>query len=151
MNKNNNIFTNGNLVPMFICTPVAVVLSSLAVTLICMPFKVAPFLETFLYSCLLFLIVAAIVEVPMLIVDFIALMRYKAAKRREIKRLNELFVLLINNGDEYVERWEVFEFGSRSEAVAYKSNLIRRGDTRHMVVTTLHCAEKCYGIKRKED
>ena len=102
MNKNNNILTNGNLIPMFICTPVAVVLSSLAVTLICLPFKVASFLETFLYSCLLFLVVAAIVEIPMLI-------------------------------------------------VAYKSRLMSQKDNRHMIVTTLHCAEKCYGIKRKGD
>ena len=151
MNKNNNIFTNGNLVPMFICTPVAVVLSSLAVTLICLPFKVAPFLETFLYSCLLFLVVAAIVEIPMLIVDAIKLIRYKAACKREQKRKDETFVLLINNGDDYVEKWEVFEFGSRSEAVAYKSRLMSQKDNRHMIVTTLHCAEKCYGIKRKGD
>lgn len=151
MNKQNNIFTNGNLVPMFICTPVAVILSALAVTLICLPFGVAPFLETFLYSCLLFLVVAAIVEVPMLIVDFIKLMRHKAAYRREQKRKNETFVLLINNGNDYVEKWEVFEFGSRSEAVAYKSKLIGRKDNRHMIVTTLHCAEKCYGITREEE
>lgn len=151
MNKNNNIFTNGNLVPMFICTPVAVVLSSIAVTLVCLPFDVAPVLETFLYSCLLFLVVAAIVEVPMLIIDFISLMRYKAARKREQKRKDETFVLLINNGDEYVEKWEVFEFGSRSEAVAYKSRLMSRKDNRHMIVTTLHCAEKCYGIRREEE
>lgn len=147
MNKN-NIFTKGNLIPMIICTLIAVILLALVVALICLPFGVAPFLETFLYSCLVFLVVAALVEIPMIIVDAIKLLKYKAACKREQKRKDETFVLLINNGNDYVEKWEVFEFGSRSEAVAYKSRLNK--DTRSMIVTTLHCAEKCYGIRREE-
>lgn len=148
MNRSKNIFTNGNLVPMCICTPIAIVLSALLVTLLSLLVDTTNVVETFLYSCLLFLGVALIIEVPLLIIDAIKLIRYKVLLKRELKRKDENFVLIINNGGLYLE---VFEFASRREAVSYKLKLIAQKDSRPMIVTTVSCAEKCYGINREEE
>ncbi len=69
---------------------------------------------------------------------------FKKFRKNKVDKIK--FVVLIDNGDGYIEDWEPFYFNDRSDAVAYKAKLLRNGDTRKMVVTTEHCARCCYGI-----